>query len=136
MFIEWGSVIANGIIMLLGAGGIGWLVTAKEDKKQKQLENQQKEAELNEYKRDEVLQDWKDIAAERKARADELAIELKEHERREDEKDAIISDLKAQLDKKNTYCAVTELMRCEELSCPNRKPPFGMKETKLSDSFE
>ena len=43
--------------MLLGAGGIGWLVTAKEDKKQKQLENQQKEAELNEYKRDEVLKD-------------------------------------------------------------------------------
>jgi len=136
MFIEWGSVIANGIIMLLGAGGIGWLVTAKEDKKQKQLENQQKEAELNEYKRDEVLQDWKDIAAERKARADELAAELKEHEHREDEKDTIISDLKAQLDKKNTYCAVAELMRCEELSCSNRKPPFGMKETKLSDSFE
>jgi len=33
------------------------LLLLKRIKKQKQLENQQKEAELNAYKRDEVLQD-------------------------------------------------------------------------------
>ena len=136
MIIEWGTVLINSIIMLLSAGGIGWIITAKEDKKNKQLENKQKEAELEEFKRDEIIKDWKDIAEERRVRADELAAELKDEKHRNDEKDALISDLKAQLDKKNTYCAVAELMRCEEISCPNRKPPFGLRETKVSDSFE
>ena len=136
MNIEWGTIIISALASIVSAGGIGWMVTAKEDKKTKQLENKQKEVELEEYKKDEIIKDWKDIAEERKQRADELALEVKEHERREDEKDALISDLKAQLDKKNTYCAVAELMRCEEISCPNRKPPFGMRETKVADSFE
>ena len=67
---------------------------------------------------------------------EETGYEVKEYKKREDEKDAQISDLKAHLDEKNTYCAVAELMRCDEISCPNRRPPFGMRETKVKDSFE
>lgn len=136
MVVEWGTIIVSAIVSLLSAGGIGWIVTAKEDKKAKDLENKQKEIELEEYKKDEIIKDWKDIADERKQRAEELAISVKDHEAREREKDDIISDLRNQLDKKNTYCAVAELMRCEEISCPSRKPPFGMRETKVADSFE
>ena len=136
MVIEWGTIILSAVVSLLSAGGIGWIVTAKEDKKAKDLENKQKEIELEEYKKDEIIKDWKDIAEERKHRAEELAEDLKVHEAREQEKDDIISDLRSQLDKKNTYCAVAELMRCEEIACPNRKPPIGMRETKVTDSFE
>lgn len=136
MVVEWGTIILSAIVSLLSAGGIGWIVTAKEDKKAKDLENKKKEVELEEYKKDEIIKDWKEIAEERKHRAEELALDVKEYKKREDEKDAQISDLKAHLDEKNTYCAVAELMRCDEISCPNRRPPFGMRETKVKDNFE
>lgn len=136
MTIEWGTVILSALVTLLSAGGIGWMFTIREDKKTKKLENKRKEAEIEEFKKDEIINDWKEIAEERKKYAEELATNVKEHQNREREKDEIISDLKAQLDKKNTYCAVAELMRCEEISCPNRKPPFGMREKKIADNFE
>lgn len=134
--IEWGTIILSAIVSLLSAGGIGWIVTAKEDKKAKALENKQKEVELEEYKKDEIIKDWKDIAEERKHRAEELKESVAMHEKREDEKDKLIDDLRALLDKRNTSCAVAELMRCNETSCPNRKPPFGMREADIKDSFE
>lgn len=136
MVVEWGTIILSAIVSLLSAGGIGWIVTAKEDKKAKDLENEKKEIELEEYKKDEIIKDWKEIAEERKHRAEELALEVKEYKKREDERDVQISDLKAHLDEKNTYCAVAELMHCDEISCLNRRPPFGMSETKVKDSFE
>lgn len=135
MTIEWGNVIINAVGMLLSVGGIGWIVTAREDKKAKQIDNKQKEVELEEYKKDEILKDWKEIAEERKARIAELELTLKEKDERIIQKDDTISELKTKLDERNTYCAVAELMRCETLQCSSRKPPFGMKESKVSDSF-
>lgn len=136
MVIEWSTIILSSIASLLSAGGIGWIVTVREDKKAKVLENKQKEAELEEYKKDEIIKDWEGIAAERKQRADELAVLLKEHEEREIQKDNIISDLRSQLAKKNAHYAAAKLMRCEKISCPERRPPLGMTETKVTDSFE
>ena len=129
MIIEWGTMIFTALVSLLSAGGIGWIFTARQDRKAKELDNKAKEYELEEHKKDEIIKDWKDIASERKTRAEELAATLKE-------KDVLIADLRAKLDEKNTYCAVAELMRCETVSCPERKPPFGMRETKVVDNFE
>lgn len=133
--MDWGIVV-NTVVILASAGGIGWIVTAREDKKAKRLENRKRDLEIEEFKKNDVLQDWKDIAEERKKRAESLLADFKELERKIDEKDKLISDLKSKLDDKNTACAVAELMKCEEVGCPNRKPPFGMRETKIADSFE
>lgn len=125
MVIEWVTVIINAIVTLLAVGGLGWIFTIREDKKAKKLENKQKEAEIDEYKKDEIIKDWKDIADERKLRADELSTELKEKERQTIEKDATISELRTKLDARNTYCAVSELLKCNDIQCVNRKPPFA-----------
>ena len=134
-YMEWGTVLISAIVSLMSAGGIGWIFTIREDRKTKKLENQKKEAEINEYKKDQIIQDWKDIAEEHKKRCNELKQDNLDKDNQIVKKDELISDLRTKLDDRNTYCAVAELMRCETISCEHRKPPFGMKESKINDSF-
>lgn len=136
MNIELLIAIISSATTLLSVGGLGWIVTAKEDKTSKKLDNKEKELNIEEKKKDEIIKDWKDIADERKSRCTELEITLKDRDEIIMKKDETISELRTKLDEKNTYCAVAELMRCEDVKCVNRKPPFGMRETKPSDSFK
>ena len=122
---EWGTIVFSTIASLLSAGGIGWIVTAKEDKRAKKLENKQKEAEIEEYKKDEIITDWKDIAEERKRAYEEQKLKNAELEARLIERDAQMSELRNKLDERNTYCAVSELLKCTDLQCTSRKPPFA-----------
>lgn len=125
MSITWVTLLVNFFIALLSAGGVGWILTAKEDKKQKQLENKAKEQEIEEHKKDDVIRDWKEIAEERHQRCIELKTDNEKKDERLTEKDNIISDLKAKLDDRNTYCAVSELLKCSEIRCEKRVPPFA-----------
>lgn len=125
MTITWATLLINAAMTLLSAGSVGWIVTVKEDKRAKKLENRRKELEIEEHKKDEIIKDWKDIAEERQKAIVELKAENKAKDDRIAEKDAIISDLKAKLDDRNTYCAVSELMKCTEIQCVSRKPPFA-----------
>jgi uncharacterized protein HemX len=136
MNITWATLLVNFLIALLSAGGVGWIITAKEDKKQKQLENKAKEQEIEEHQKDEVIKDWKDIAEERRKRCEELKSECDKKDEKIIEKDNTISELRSKLDARNTYCAVSEMLRCEKVACTDRKPPYGMKEIKLDDNFE
>lgn len=125
MNITWLTVLINAIIALLSAGGVGWIITAREDKKQKQLENKEKEQEIEDHKKDEVIKDWKEIAEERRARCEELKLEVEKKDSKIWEKDNAISELKAKLDDRNTYCAVAELLKCSKVQCESRIPPFA-----------
>lgn len=125
MEITWLTILINAVVALLSAGGVGWIITAKEDKKQKQLENEAKEQEIEEHKKDEIIKDWKEIAEERRRRCEELKSDSEKKDERLLEKDNLISDLKAKLDDRNTYCAVSELLKCNDLQCGSRKPPFA-----------
>ncbi len=136
MTVEWGTIVLSAIVSLLSAGGLGWIVTVKEDKRAKSLDNESKKNAIEEKKRDDVIDEWKDIATEERRRVAELRKSLDEKDKQVTEKDNIISDLRTKLDEKNTYCAVAELLKCEDLQCPSRHPPFGMKETKITDKFE
>ena len=135
MNITWATLLINAIIALASAGGVGWIITAREDKKAKALENKKKEQEIEEHKKDEVIKDWKEIAEERRVRCEELKSEVDKKDEKLTEKDTLISDLRSKLDARNTYCAVAEMLRCETVSCPERKPPYGMKEIKLDNTF-
>ena len=136
MEITWLTILINAVVALLSAGGVGWIITAKEDKKQKQLENKAKEQEIEEHKKDEIIKDWKEIAEERRRRCEELKSDSDKKDIKLAEKDDVISDFRSKLDARNTYCAVSEMLRCENTSCQDRKPPFGMKEIKLNDNFQ
>lgn len=136
MTVEWGTIVLSAIVSLLSAGGLGWIVTVKEDKRAKSLDNESKKNAIEEKKRNDVIEEWKDIATEERKRADELNKSVHEKEAANIAKDEIISDLRTKLDERNTYCAVAELLKCEDLQCSSRHPPFGMKETKITDKFE
>lgn len=125
MEITWLTILINAIVALLSAGGVGWIITAKEDKKQKQLENKAKEQEIEEHKKDEIIKDWKEIAGEHRRRCEELKTYCDKKDERLLEKDNLISDLKSKLDDRNTYCAVSELMKCTDIQCADRRPPFA-----------
>ena len=103
MEITWLTILINAIVALLSVGGVSWIITAKEDKKQKQLENKAKEQEIEEHKKDEIIKDWKDIADERRKRCEELKTDCDKKDIKLAEKDNIISDLKSKLDARNTY---------------------------------
>jgi len=125
MNITWATLLVNFLIALLSAGGVGWIITAKEDKKQKQLENKAKEQEIEDHQKDEVIKDWKEIAEERRVRCEELKLEVEKKDNKIGEKDNTISELKAKLDDRNTYCAVAELLKCSRVQCETRIPPFA-----------
>ena len=135
MILDWGTLIVSACVSLLSAGGLGWIITAKEDKKAKKLENKEKEIDISEKQKDEVINDWKDLAEERKKAYDDQREIARELDTKLTERDRTISELKSKLDEKNTYCAVAELMRCESISCSQRKPPFGTREIKVQDNF-
>lgn len=125
MEITWLTILINAVVALLSAGGVGWIITAKEDKKQKQLENKAKEQEIEEHKKDEIIKDWKEIAEERRRRCEELKTDCDKKDVKLAEKDDVISDLKTKLDDRNTYCAVSELLKCTRVQCESRVPPFA-----------
>ena len=125
MNIAWATLLINALVTLISVGGVGWIFTIREDRKAKKLENKQKEQEIEEHKKDEIIKDWKEIAEERRKRCEELQTTNAKKDEKIAEKDAIISDLKAKLDDRNTYCAVSELMKCTDIQCGNRKPPFA-----------
>lgn len=136
MNIAWATLLINALVTLISVGGLGWIFTIREDRKAKKLENKQKELNIEEHKKDEIIKDWKEIAEERRKRCEELKSECDKKDEKIVEKDNIISDLRAKLDARNTYCAVSEMLRCEKVACTDRKPPYGMKEIKLDDNFE
>lgn len=136
--MEWLPIIVSGVVSLLSVGGLGWIITAKEDKKAKQLDNKKKEEEIEEDRKDEIISDWKDIAEERRRRCEELKESLDDIQARSRKKDEIISELRSRIDSLNTACAVSELLKCERLECPNRIPPVGssvMSTSKALSSF-
>lgn len=123
--MDWLTIVVSAAVSLLSAGGIGWIITAKEDKKSKELDNTAKEFDIQEHKKDEIINDWKSLAAERKARADELTAALDESEQRYRDLLKTNSELRTKLDSRNTYCAVAELLKCSDIQCPKRVPPFS-----------
>ena len=101
------------------------MFTVREDKRAKQLENEAKEDEIKEHRKDEIINDWKEIAEERKLRADKMALDIEQMQERSRKKDEVISELRTKLDSRNTYCAVAELLRCKNLTCERRQPPIS-----------
>lgn len=133
--MEWLPIIVSGVVSLLSVGGLGWIITAKEDKKAKQLDNKKKEEEIEEDRKSEIISDWKDIAEERRRRCEELKESLDDVQIRSRKKDEIISELRSRVDSLNTACAVSELLKCERLECGNRLPPVGSSVTSTSKAL-
>lgn len=133
--MEWLTLVINAVVTLLGIGGIGWIFTVRQDRRSKDLDNKAKENEIEDKKKADIIQDWKDIAEERKHRAEKLVEDNEALQERIIKKDEIITSLRTKIDNLNSYCAVAELLKCETLDCQSRKPPFASSIVSTSKSL-
>lgn len=123
--------------LILGIGGLltgagGMLLFYPQVKRQKDIENRMKAAEI-EVKQSE---EWKKLYQEER---NELLAFRKEHDEIVAQKDAKIDELytiishqrdcKAELSKENTELQVEKtrltILKCEVPNCPKRQPPTG-----------
>lgn len=133
--MDWNTIVIA-VVSALGSGGIlATILNLWTGKRSRKLDDDAKEFDIQEHKKDEIVQDWKDISAERKERAEELSIALRESEQRVRDKEKVITELRTKLDDLRTYCAVAELLKCEDLTCERRRPPFASSVVSTSKSL-
>jgi predicted RNase H-like nuclease (RuvC/YqgF family) len=119
--IEWTTILVTLISSAIGAGAITSLVTMREKKKGKQLENKEKDIENKDKEQEVHLK----LINELQEQIDKLNERLDKKDALLQEKDDIIADLRAKLDSVRTKCSLATVMRCESISCKDRIPPIS-----------
>lgn len=93
------------------------LMYYRENKKAKQIENEKS-----------IVDEWQGIAQERKNRCDELKASLDKKDEKIEElykENALLRQRNDSLSSKN---AALSILKCRDLECDHRKPPFGNKD--------
>lgn len=115
--MDWTTIIISLGGALLTGGGALSLLYYKENRRAKQIDNEKS-----------VVEEWREIAEERKARCDEL----KESLGRKDAKiDALYkenSELRKRNDELSSANTALSILKCKVLGCDKRQPPFGKNE--------
>lgn len=119
--VDWTQIVTTAMTLLIGGGGLVTLVTLRERKNGALLENIAKVLESN----SETNKEWREIAAERAKRCQELKEDLDRKDGKIDELYKSREDLTALLDEERTARAVAEVFKCDVVGCALRHPPFG-----------
>ena len=101
------------------------LVTLREKKNAAFLDNISK-----------LIDQWQEVANDRKLRADELKADLDRKDAKIDSLYAEIAKLRGELDHTRTSEAVARMLKCENTACLDRKPPFGSVEIKIAKTVD
>lgn len=117
--MDWTTIIITILTLLISNGGLVTLVTLKEKKTSAFLDNVTK-----------LIDQWQEVAEERKNRAVELKSDLDKKDAKIDALYVEISKLRNELDHTRTSEAVARMIRCEKTECTQRKPPFGSDKIK------
>lgn len=130
--MDWISII----VALLGAlagGGLTALLTVRETRKSKILENKEKELDLADKQKDEVISDWKELAEMYRTRVDELKTLLEHRTDKLETKEELITELHTKLDSSRTKCAVAEILKCVNVNCTQREPKLGTRSVDVEE---
>lgn len=111
---DWLTLLTTFITVLVPTGGLTAIVTLRDKKTAAVLDNIKT-----------VVDQWQEIAGDRKTRAEELKVDLERKESIIQEQWVEISDLRKQLDHERTARAVAEMLECKKTDCTDREPPFG-----------
>lgn len=118
--MEWGTITTLVAEVLFG-GGLLAFVTIKDKKTAAILENMQK-----------VIEELRDLVREYKEENRSLKDDIKQKDEAIRGKEDYIrelhkekSELHEKLDKANSRAAVNKLLKCHEIGCDLRRPPFG-----------
>lgn len=120
--MDWTTIIVTVLTVLISNGGLVTLVTLKEKKTEAFLDNVAK-----------LIDQWQEIAEERKQRVKELKDDLESKDKKIEEVIRDRSEVRDDLDRTRTSEAVAEMLRCDNISCLDRKPPFGRNDKLISN---
>lgn len=128
--IEWTTIIVTLISSAIGAGAITSLVTMREKKKGKQLENKEKEEDIESKNSDR----WEKLADQLSEQIEKLNIQITDLNTRLEKKDELleekndlISDLRTKLDKTRSRYIASDMCRCLRVECKDREPSWGSR---------
>lgn len=127
--MEWTTIIVA-IVGALAGGGLVSLLTIRETKKGKQLENKEKEEDIENKNSDR----WEKLADQLSEQIEKLNIQITDLNNRLEKKDElleekndIISDLKTKLDKTRSRYIASDMCRCLRVECKDREPSWGSR---------
>ena len=123
--MDWTTIIITILTLLISNGGLVTLVTLREKKNAAFLDNISK-----------LIDQWQEVANDRKLRADELKSDLDRKDAKIDSLYAEIAKLHGELDHTRTSEAVARMLKCENTACLDRKPPFGSVEIKIAKTVD
>ena len=123
--MDWTTIIITILTLLISNGGLVTLVTLREKKNAAFLDNISK-----------LIDQWQEVANDRKLRADELKSDLDHKDAKIDSLYAEIAKLRGELDHTRTSEAVARMLKCENTACLDRKPPFGSVEIKIAKTVD
>ena len=123
--MDWTTIIISILTLLISNGGLVTLVTLREKKNAAFLDNISK-----------LIDQWQEVANDRKLRADELKSDLDRKDAKIDSLYAEIANLRGELDHTRTSEAVARMLKCENTACLDRKPPFGSVEIKITKTVD
>ena len=123
--MDWTTIIITILTLLISNGGLVTLVTLREKKNAAFLDNISK-----------LIDQWLEVANDRKLRADELKSDLDRKDAKIDSLYAEIAKLRGELDHTRTSEAVARMLKCENTACLDRKPPFGSVEIKIAKTVD
>ena len=122
--MDWTTIIITILTLLISNGGLVTLVTLREKKNAAFLDNISK-----------LIDQWQEVANDRKLRADELKSDLDRKDAKIDSLYVEIAKLRGELDHTRTSEAVARMLKCEKTACLDRKPPFGSSQIKISNQY-
>lgn len=111
---DWLTLLTTFITVLVPTGGLTAIVTLRDKKTAAALDNVKT-----------VVDQWQEIAEDRKTRAVELKADLDRKEAIIQEQWVEISELRNALDHERTARAVAKMLECKKTGCTEREPPFG-----------
>ena len=123
--MDWTTIIITILTLLISNGGLVTLVTLREKKNAAFLDNISK-----------LIDQWQEVANDRKLRADELKSDLDRKDAKIDSLYAEIAKLRGEFDHTRTSEAVARMLKCENTACLDRKPPFGSVEIKIAKTVD
>lgn len=123
--MDWTAIIITILTLLISNGGLVTLVTLREKKNAAFLDNISK-----------LIDQWQEVANDRKSRADELKNDLDKKDNKIDSLYIEIAKLRSELDHTRTSEAVARMLKCENTACLDRKPPFGSVEIKIAKTVD
>lgn len=132
MGIEWVTALLTFIGSLATGGTLFGLLTYKENKRAKQLENKQKEQDLKQDENRELLDHWKEIAEEYRRELSALKELLEQNRAKISSMHEEIADLREKRNVLASRLTIAQLTHCRKIECATREPSLSLKPHELS----